>query len=59
MLQILDLAEVDALAAQFAEKIPELEFSPADMLYYLRGYVNDPRRAVIEVEEGMILLRAE
>ena len=29
------------------------------MLYYLRGYVNDPRRAVIEVEDVMIRLRAE
>ena len=53
-------AEIDDLAAQFAEKIPEPpEFSLADILSYLRGYVYDPREAVKEAEEWMIRLRAE
>jgi chaperone BCS1 len=55
----LESTEIDDLAAEFAKKIPELEFSPADILSYLRGHVYDPRKAVDEAECWMDRLREE
>ncbi|ETN37877.1 uncharacterized protein HMPREF1541_07500 [Cyphellophora europaea CBS 101466] len=52
-------AEIDALAAQFAETLPEKEFSPADLQDYLLVHKKSPKRAIEGLREWMGRAREE
>jgi chaperone BCS1 len=54
-----DDAELKKLAADFASKVPEHEFSPADIQLFLLEYKESPRRAVENVQEWIIRAREE
>jgi hypothetical protein len=46
-----DEAEVERLAEQFAAKVPELKFSPAEIQSFLLVHKKSPSIAVVEVEQ--------
>lgn len=46
-----DKAHVDALALEFASKIPDHEFSPAELQGHLMRYKRSPQAAIDKVEE--------
>jgi mitochondrial chaperone BCS1 len=50
---------VDLLAYQFATKIPELEFSPAEVMSFLAGNFLSPEQALCEAEKWMATVRYE
>ena len=54
----LDVAACD-LAAEFVTKVPQLEFSPAEILSYLLQYRQSPADAVKHAEEWVAVLRRE
>ncbi len=49
--------KVDRLAIQFAVKIPELEFSPAEVSGYTTDNRQSPQRAVDGIEAWMARVR--
>jgi chaperone BCS1 len=53
------IAKVDALAVQFAARIPAHEFSPAELQGYLLKNKRDPEKAVAGAEEWVVATRKE
>jgi hypothetical protein len=51
--------ELKALAADFARKVPEYEFSPAEIQLFLVGYRKSPAMAVQDVQEWVFRTREE
>jgi chaperone BCS1 len=52
-----EIKRVEQLAQEFAAKVPELEFSPAELLSFLMGYRQSPREAIDNVEIWMTRIR--
>lgn len=48
-----EVKRVEQLAEEFAAKVPELEFSPAEILSFLMGYRQSPRQPIDNVEIWM------
>lgn len=44
-------AEVERLAEKFAAEVPQLEFSPAEILSFLLGYRQSPEEAIANVSK--------
>jgi chaperone BCS1 len=51
--------ELKKLAADFATKVPEYEFSPAEIQMFLLGYRKSPAMAVQNVQEWVVKTREE
>ncbi|KEZ42997.1 putative BCS1 protein [Scedosporium apiospermum] len=52
-------AAVSALASEFATKIPQYEYSPAEIQGYLLRYKRDPEKAVQNVEKWIMEMREQ
>jgi len=52
-------AAVSALASEFATKIPQYEYSPAEIQGYLLRYKQDPEKAVQNVEKWIMEMREQ
>jgi chaperone BCS1 len=46
-----DVKRVDRLAKEFAARVPELRFSPAEVLSFLLEYRHSPEEAIDNVEQ--------
>ena len=54
-----DAKRVEGLANDFAAMLPELKFSPAEILSFLMGYRQSPREANENVEIWMTRVREQ
>lgn len=54
-----DQAEIEAFAEQFADRLPELEFSPADLQDYLLMHKKSPAKAVEGLDSWIEKTRKE
>ncbi|KAH8650403.1 P-loop containing nucleoside triphosphate hydrolase protein, partial [Tricladium varicosporioides] len=54
-----EIKRVEQLAQEFAAKVPELEFSPAELLSFLMGYKQSPEEVVDNLEAWMTRIREE
>ncbi|KAH6670568.1 mitochondrial chaperone bcs1 [Halenospora varia] len=54
-----EVKRVEQLAQEFAARVPELEFSPAELLSFLIGYRQSPEEVVDNVELWMMRIREE
>jgi len=50
---------VELLAQDFAAKMPEPEFTPAELLSFLMKYRQSPGEAIDDVEAGVTWIREE
>ncbi|KAH6675906.1 BCS1 N terminal-domain-containing protein [Halenospora varia] len=54
-----EVKRVEQLAQEFAARVPELEFSPAELLSFLMGYRQSPEEVIDNVEVWMMRIREE
>ena len=54
-----EVKRVEQLAEEFAARVPELKFSPAEIISFLLGYRQSPREAIDNMEIWVTRIREE